>query len=381
MTDFDAASALLMLSSGYQQYKNENNNIRTVLKTVNSTTANNSSAASSPVKKRERKNGSPKQRITAVSQSPPFSIAAVHENVSQKELFVRLIDSGMQKKKNTRTTSIRMDSSSPEMEKWDSSGSTLSPTLELHQNVTSTARNVPSMLYASPDMNGFALMLKSNGNQYTSSPDIPSGVVGGGMLSKGSNKKRFLDNDLVDEEDEDEGAIAMVVTADKPARSPSDSGVSSILDELQRPVLQRWSAGDRGEIDTAVPASVQMELDKINEISAYNKDIYTKSKLACFPLEMTFNPAKSRIRKKCSNEIDDQERIKNNEASRRSRHKKKLITHMLNINLEFDRMENRKLYMEERRLTDIIMELEEKALNRGIDAQVVQHLRSSCGFQ
>ncbi|XP_035916239.1 uncharacterized protein LOC118513951 isoform X2 [Anopheles stephensi] len=375
MTDFDAASALLMLSSGYHQYKNENNNIRTVLKSVNTATAN-SSAPSSPAKKRERKNGSPKQRIV-VPQPAAFTIATIHENFSQHELLGRLSSETVPKGKTPRIAPIRMGSSSPDVEKWDSRGIALSsPTLELHPDSTTSAENVSSMLYASPGMNGFAMLLKSSGNQYTSSPE-PQTVVVGGTLLEETNKKRFLGNHLVEDE---EGASAIVVTADKPARSPSDSGVSSILDELQQPVLQRWSK-DRDASDTVLPASVQTELDKINETSAYNKDIYTKSKLANFPLEMTFNAAKSRIRKECTNEIDHQDRIKNNEASRRSRHKKKLITHMLNISLEFDRMENRQLYMEERRLTNIIMELEEKALNRGVDAQVVQKLRSSCGFQ
>uniref|UniRef100_A0A182SYQ6 Uncharacterized protein n=1 Tax=Anopheles maculatus TaxID=74869 RepID=A0A182SYQ6_9DIPT len=284
MTDFDAASALLMLSSGYNQYKNENNNIRPVLKTANSTAASNSSACTSPALKRERKNGSPKQRIV-VPQPGVLAIAAIHENFNQQELLGRL-----QENKPPRIKSIRMGSSSPDVDKWDSRGSTLlSPTLELHQDSTPSARNGSSLLYASPGMNGFAMMLKSSSKQYTSSPEPPSVVVGGNNLA-----------------DEEEGASAIIVTADKPARSPSDSGVSSILDELHHPVLQRWSK-KRGSMDTALPANVQTELDKINETSAYNKDIYTKSKMANFPLEMPFNAAKSRKRKECTNEIDDQD--------------------------------------------------------------------------
>lgn len=357
MTDFDAASALLMLSSGYNQYKNENNNIPTVLKS-----ANNGAASSSPPLKRERKNGSPKQRIV-VPKPVQFTIAAIHENFNKQQLLGRLAE----------PLPKRMGSSSPDVEKWDSRESTLSPTLE---HSTSAATNASSMLYASPGMNGFAMLLKSSGNQYTSSPDAPSDVVGGTLLGE-NNGVQFLGNNLAEDE---EGAGAIIVTADKPARSPSDSGVSSILDELQQPVLERWGK-DMERMDTIVPAIVQMELDKINETSAYNKDIYTKSKLASYPVVMTFNAAKSRIRKEITNEIDHQDRMKNNEASRRSRHKKKLITHMLNISLDFDRMENRQLYMEERRLTNLIMELEEKALNRGIDAQVIKKIRDSCGFQ
>ncbi|XP_049279278.1 uncharacterized protein LOC125761811 [Anopheles funestus] len=377
MTDFDAASALLMLSSGFQQYKNENNNIHTLLKTTASSTP--SSTCSSPPKKRERKNESPKQRIL----QPTLRIASVHANYKQQELLDRLSEpmrlsvsppsilEPLPKKRNSRMMQMRMDSSSPEMENWDNR-SILSPTLELHQEIT--AKGNGSMLYTSPGMNGFAMLLKSQNNQYTSSPKPPSVVT---TFMEDNRKKRFLDNPIAEE-----GASAIVVAADKPARSPSDSGVSSILDEIQQPnlVLQRWNK-EMEALDSSIPASVQMELEKINEISAYNKEIFTKAKMTNFSLEMTFHPAKSRMRKKCTNEVDNQDRIRNNEASRRSRHKKKLITHLMNISLEFDRMENRHLYMEERRLEDFILELEEKALSCGIDAQIVKNLRSSCGFQ
>ncbi|XP_053665661.1 uncharacterized protein LOC128714806 [Anopheles marshallii] len=379
MTDFDAASALLMLSSGYQQYKNENNNIHTVKKTNNSSTP--SSECSSPPKKRERKNGSPKQR----KLQPALRIASINGNYKQKELLDRLSEplrlsvsppsalEPLQLKKNNRKEQMRMEASSPEMENWDSR-SNLSPTLELHQE--STGKVNGSMLYTSPGMNGFAMLLKSQNNQYTSSPKPPTVVT---TFLDDNRKKRFLDHPVTED-----GASAIVVAAaDKPARSPSDSGVSSIHDELHQPmvVLQRWIKEPDVLDSSNIPDSVQEQLDNINEISAFNKEIFTKAKMANFPLEMTFNPAKSRMRKECSNEIDNQDRIRNNEASRRSRHKKKLITHLMNISLEFDRVENRHLYMEERRLRDLILELEAKALSNGINPKVVQSLRSSCGFQ
>lgn len=376
MTDIDAASALLMLSSGYHQYTNENNNIHTVKR------SNNSSTTSSPPKKRERKNGSPRQRIL----QPTLRISSVFENCQQQELLDRLAEStrlsvsppsamGVAgKRKTNRMVQMRMDSSSPEMEISDSR-STLSPTLELQPEPT--AKRDSPMLYASPGMNGFAMLLKSQSNQYTSSPQQPSTVVQPSTFLDDDRKKRRFGVPVAEE-----GASALAVAADKPARSPSDSGVSSILDELHQPnlVLQRWNKNSN-TLESSIPANLQEELSKINEISSYNKEMFTNAKLASLSLEMTFNPSKSRMRKECANEIDNQERLKNNEASRRSRHKKKLITHMMNISLEFDRVENRHLYMEERRLRDLILELEQKALSSGIDAQVVQILRSSCGFQ
>uniref|UniRef100_A0A182W7M7 BZIP domain-containing protein n=1 Tax=Anopheles minimus TaxID=112268 RepID=A0A182W7M7_9DIPT len=377
MTDFDAASALLMLSSGYQQYTNENNNMVKKSKKSSTTT----SARASPAKRRARQNESSQQH----NLMPALRIASMHENGKQQELLDRLAEptrlsvsppsgfESLEKHKTNRMMQMRMDSSSPEMESWDSR-SILSPKLELHQETT--AQRDDRMLYTSPGMNGFAMLLKSQSAQYTSSPQqSPSSVVA--TFLEQSLKKRRLGNPVAEE-----AATALVVAANKPARSPSDSGVSSILDELHQPnlVLPRWDK-ERTILEDGIPANVQAELSKISEISSYNKEIFTSAKLASLPLDISYNPAKSRIRKECTNEIDHQERLKNNEASRRSRHKKKLITHMMNISLEFDRVENRHLSMEERRLRDLILELEEKALSSGIDAQVVQMLRSSCGFQ
>ncbi|EAA12823.3 AGAP007767-PA [Anopheles gambiae str. PEST] len=368
MTDLDAVSALLMLSGGHQP----------TLVQMNNSTANAATSGTSPPKRRERKNGSPKQRIVPKST---LRVASVHGNIAQHELFTRhamkrpvisLVP--VNKLEDTtarnRALAMRMGSSSPDLERWERAD-TLSPIIVPHPETSHGGRSIspriietpgnhsPHLLYGSPGMNGFAMMLKSGGNQYTSSPEPPSDGASGNV---------------------EHGATAggsLVAIADKPARSPSDSGVSSILDEMLQPnlVLQRWKK------DSGIPDCVQKELDKIVEISAYNKDLYTKAKLAKFPLEMGFNPNKSRIRKNCENEADNQDRVKNNEASRRSRHKKKLMTHMLNTSLEFDRQENRQLYMQERWLTNLICELEEKALNRGIDAQLVRKLRHACGFQ
>uniref|UniRef100_A0A182LSA9 BZIP domain-containing protein n=1 Tax=Anopheles culicifacies TaxID=139723 RepID=A0A182LSA9_9DIPT len=361
MTDIDAASALLMLSSGFNQYTNENNNIHTVNKSEKSSPT--TSPCSSPPKKRERKNGSTKQRVL----KPTLRIS---ENCKEQKLL-DLLSEPLEKHKTNRMMQMRMDSSSPE--NWGSRN-TLSPTLDLNQELM--AKRGSSMLYTSPGMNGFAMLLKSQSNKYTSSPQQSPSMVA--TFDEETRKKRHLGNSLADE-----GASAvLVVAANKPARSPSDSGVSSILDEVHQPnlMLERFKKETTSEEDS-ISANVQEELAKINEISSFNKEMFTNAKLACLPLEMTFNPKKSRMRKECTTEIDNLERLKNNEASRRSRHKKKLITHMMNISLEFDRVENRHLYMEERRLQDLILELEQKALSSGIDSQIVQTLRSSCGFQ
>uniref|UniRef100_A0A182PJR3 BZIP domain-containing protein n=1 Tax=Anopheles epiroticus TaxID=199890 RepID=A0A182PJR3_9DIPT len=384
MTDLDAVSALLMLSGGHQP-TNEitlTQNISRLLQKNTSAANSASSSGTFAAKRRERKNGSPKQRVAPKSE---LRVAVVHGNVTPNELLaqmssnknvVSLVPVATPLPEETTDPNIplprmRMGSTSPDMEPLEREN-TLSPIVVQHleascsgtrsispQVIESRRTGSPHSLYGSPGMNGFAMMLKSGGQLYTSSPE-PSGEA--------SRANRPV---------EDGGAGAIVLIPDKPARSPSDSGVSSILDEMLQPnlVLQRWNK------DANIPECVQKELDKIIEISAYNKELYTKTRLKDFPLEMRFNPNKSHIRKKYDNEADHQDRVKNNEASRRSRLKKKLMTQMLNTGLEFDRQENRQLYMQERWLTNLIGELEEKALNRGIDAQIVRNLRAACGFQ
>uniref|UniRef100_A0A182QUD4 BZIP domain-containing protein n=1 Tax=Anopheles farauti TaxID=69004 RepID=A0A182QUD4_9DIPT len=384
MTDFDAAAALLMLSSGsrsstfHKEIDSENNNLNTI--------------SLSPGKKRQRKSISPKQR-----NSGPLNMIAVHENYTQhnhelaklpppastKRMSISpapMAEDHLQHQESTVSSSHcgRSGSSSPDLKQWSR---TSSPIVEQRKQLAGSAssgRAVKSpsdfrtMLYASPGMNGFAMLLNSGLKQYSSSSpeqqtedehhEKPLHVVTAPTAVDGAI-----------------GGMGRSAPEDKSARSPSDSGVSSIHDELLQPnlVLQRW----RFDVGDSVPESVKTELASIMEISAYNKQLYTNTQIAKFPLEMGFNPNKSRIRKECQNEIDNEDRMKNNAASRRSRHKKKLLTQMMNIGLEFDRQENRQLYMQQRWLTDQIVDLEEKSLSQGIDPQVLRQLRTACGFQ
>lgn len=169
-------------------------------------------------------------------------------------------------------------------------------------------------------------------------------------------------------------------TSEKLAHSPADSGVSSIHDDVLQPflALQLWEKGL--QIAAILPDCVRDELNKIASMSTHNKKQFTDAKMEKFPVEMSFNPRKSRMRKEFANEIDHMDRVKSNDASRRSRHKKKLMIHMMNASLEYDRQENQELYMQERWLTNMIYELEERAISQGVDAQMLRKMRDACGL-
>uniref|UniRef100_A0A182NTF1 BZIP domain-containing protein n=1 Tax=Anopheles dirus TaxID=7168 RepID=A0A182NTF1_9DIPT len=390
MTDFDAAAALLMLSSGSRS--------STVKQTIVSENNNLDEIALSPGKKRPRKSVSPKQRISVKSS---LRMIDVQENYQQHNREVLQLASPSQSvpRMSVSPTPIaenhraqqdsmagsslygRLGSSSPELEPWSRTSSPIIVQREqlalsaLSGRAKKPASDFRTMLYASPGMNGFAMLLNSGVAQqqhYTSSsPEL--------QPDEDHREKRLRVVTGPAAVEAPIGGTGRNIPEDKSARSPSDSGVSSIHDELLQPnlVLQRW----RLDVADPVPESVKAELISIMEISAFNKELYTKTQMAKFPLDMGFNPNKSRIRKECQNAIDNDDRIKNNAASRRSRHKKKLMTQIMNIGLEFDRQENRQLFMQERWFSDRIYELEEKALAQGIDAQVLRQLRTACGFQ
>ncbi|XP_050089668.1 uncharacterized protein LOC126573527 [Anopheles aquasalis] len=175
--------------------------------------------------------------------------------------------------------------------------------------------------------------------------------------------------------------IGLVKAEEKAQLSPSDSGNSSIHDEILQSglIIQAWTRGS--DISAGLPDNVQIELHNILQTSLYNKECYTKEKMAEFPMDVGYHPNKSRLRREYLNDAEAADRAKNNLASRRSRHKKKMVTQLMNISLEYDRQENRELFMQERWLTNLIFELEDKALQQGIDTQVLRKLRADCGFQ
>ncbi|XP_058057932.1 uncharacterized protein LOC131208993 [Anopheles bellator] len=233
----------------------------------------------------------------------------------------------------------------------------------------------PMMLYAnSPGMNGFAMQLQRQQHQrhnYSSSPESHVEVMAAGSRYGPSRRK------LVHPQRKSAG-ISMIQAEEL---SPSDSGNSSIHDEILQSglLIQAWTRGN--DISEGLPPRVKRELQSILQMSLFNKEFYTKEKMSEFPMEVGYHPNKSRLRKEYLNDLEAADRAKNNLASRRSRHKKKMVNQLMNISLEFDRSENRHLYLQERWLTSLIYELEDKAMQKGVDAYMLRKLRADCGFQ
>ncbi|XP_049538092.1 uncharacterized protein LOC125952583 [Anopheles darlingi] len=264
-------------------------------------------------------------------------------------------------------------------------------------------------VYASPGMHGFAMQLNTAGTEenrfVVSSPEplMITRSMKAETTATDASSISGIHKVLYDDEGDGPSATAAVATAShsvsnlRPVRnsigigmvkaeekaqlSPSDSGNSSIHDEILQSglIIQAWTRGS--DITAGLPENVKIELHNILQTSLYNKECYTKEKMAEFPMDVGYHPNKSRLRKEYSNDAEAADRAKNNLASRRSRHKKKMVTQLMNISLEYDRQENRQLFMQERWLTNLIFELEDKALQQGIDTQVLRKLRADCGFQ
>ncbi|XP_058120973.1 uncharacterized protein LOC131262897 isoform X2 [Anopheles coustani] len=404
MTEYDAAAALLLLSAGSRSVsKAESNNNSMAgkrgvqknpsLVTVDLTTSPSSTQSLLKAPKTVKLRTEDLVRLRARQKTLRVIQDDETENVNRSLLSVP-------QQPNSRRSSLpsaksekmvrgkmehstmedleRLGSSSPPdpVQRWDTSR-TSSPIvvsssgLPSHEFTHSTHDSYDAhrrdgiTMYDSPGMKGFALQLNSKVvERYdTSSPELEPATVQMRMLPMGGRKRRRSNGE------------------EKSLNSPTDSGVSSIHDEILQPnfTVRPWRQGL--SLGDGLPALVRTEMKKIVELSILKKEQYTETKMAEFPMEFGFNPNKSRIRKECSDPADIRDRERNNEASRRSRHKKKIMTQILSIGLEFDRNENRQLFLQDRWLSDMICELEEKALNLGKDAQVLRKLRSDCGFQ
>lgn len=188
----------------------------------------------------------------------------------------------------------------------------------------------------------------------------------------------------------------------KPNVSPSDSGHSSSyhedhhnhthnhshlqqLQQFQRSVLPSPSllmafAANNSVVEFPYP--VLVEYQKIERESNHIKDDYIRDQLDENPVDYEYNPSKSRLRKTYEDPEMEAGRAKNNLASRKSRYKKKLASRLLSINYNYDILENRKLYDQERWMIGVIAELENMLVaHHGVEVNVLKELRDFCGLK
>lgn len=160
-------------------------------------------------------------------------------------------------------------------------------------------------------------------------------------------------------------------------RAPSDSGNSSMPDEISPLCMNDWY---RDLLKNDFAGRLQQELGRIAHRSAFQKEQFLAARLPELPSDLEYNPNKSRLRKVYQDASEAAERERNNLASRKSRFKKKIAQQITNMHLEFDRNENAQLYAIQNWIGKVIFELESKWLDRGAPSDALCQLRQYCGF-
>lgn len=131
-----------------------------------------------------------------------------------------------------------------------------------------------------------------------------------------------------------------------------------------------------------LPEIVKCEFDKIlRESHSIKREVIDKLNHE-FPVNYEYNPKKSRIRTNYSDTQVAADRTKNNVASRRSRQRKKFLTHVHSYSLDYDVDENFLLKKQERWLGAMIGSLENKILSSTPEREEeLYKLRTQCGFE
>lgn len=162
-----------------------------------------------------------------------------------------------------------------------------------------------------------------------------------------------------------------------PSRAASDSGNSTMSDEINPLCLTDWY---RDLLKPEYAQRLSTQLDIITNRSDFVKNKILTARIAELPESFDYYPNKSRLRKQYVDPDEAAERERNNLASRRSRFKKKRAQLILNMHLEYDRTENAHLYAMQSWIGKIIFQLETQWLERGATAEQMCQLRRDCGF-
>lgn len=147
---------------------------------------------------------------------------------------------------------------------------------------------------------------------------------------------------------------------------------------ILQPKLNSWRGTN---IYNNLPDIVMSEYDKVLRESHQMK-IEVISKLNhFFPVNYEYNIKKSRIRTNYSDPHIADDRTRNNIASRRSRQRKKFLTHVHKYVVDFENDENELMEKQQQWLRAIIGDLENKILTKNPNREEeVFKLRQQCGF-
>lgn len=162
--------------------------------------------------------------------------------------------------------------------------------------------------------------------------------------------------------------------------SDRDSDHEHTESNLSKLVLQEKIKTWPTSIYHNLPDIVMGEFDKILRESHDIKHVVVDKLNHAFPVNYEYNPKKSRIRTNyCDPQIAD-DRTRNNIASRRSRQRKKFLTHVHQYSVDYDEDENTLLKMQEKWLRAIITGLEKKIIEKPEREEELFRLRKQCGF-
>lgn len=156
-----------------------------------------------------------------------------------------------------------------------------------------------------------------------------------------------------------------------------------IESNLPKLALSSKSSSWRGSsIYNNLPDIVMSEYDKVlRESHNIKREVIDKLNHA-FPVSYEYNKNKSRIRTNYSDPQIADDRTRNNIASRRSRQRKKFLTHIQQYCVDFDHDENFLLKKQERWLCAMIGNLENKLLSKTPERdEELYKIRRQCGFE
>lgn len=195
--------------------------------------------------------------------------------------------------------------------------------------------------------------------------------------------KNFLFKDrchFINLKEEQNRKLLMTPTSSVHESDHSDHEIESNLPKLK--LSSKSSSWCGSSIYTNIPDIVMSEYDKIlRESHNIKKDVIDQLNHA-FPVNYEYNPKKSRIRTNYSDPQVADDRTRNNIASRRSRQRKKFLTHIHQYSLDFDDDENFLLKKQEKWLRAMIGNLENKILSNTPErTEELFKLRSQCGFE
>lgn len=202
----------------------------------------------------------------------------------------------------------------------------------------------------------------------TSRPSLsPPGVSETVELSQYSfqNRERF-----VHVNDKDRISAAQVTPTPIPSKPAEDDDMKGAL---LPPKMPGWHGAT---IYSNLPEAVQQEFDLIMRESYYVK------KESIDKENSEYNDEDSPVRRRGPGRLEAIERNKNNEASKRSRQRKKYLNQVLQNSLNYDLDENYLLYKQEKWLISIIKNLEVKFLHKASQNRgIIKAMRRECGFE